>query len=107
MLMVAGVERYYQFARCFRDEDLRADRQPEFTQIDIEMSFVDREEIYATMEGLIAKIWKETIGVELPLPFPRMPYHEALKRFVVDKPGERIGKEVVEVRPRSEAAEQR
>ncbi|HLS28654.1 MAG TPA: aspartate--tRNA ligase [Opitutales bacterium] len=99
MLMVAGVERYYQFARCFRDEDLRADRQPEFTQIDIEMSFVDREEIYATMEGLIAKIWKETIGVELPLPFPRMPYHEAMNRFGVDKPDTRFGMELVDVGP--------
>lgn len=97
MLMVAGVERYYQFARCFRDEDLRADRQPEFTQIDIEMSFVDREEIYATMEGLIAKIWKETLGVDLPLPFPRMPYYEAMNRFGVDKPDTRFEMELVDV----------
>jgi aspartyl-tRNA synthetase len=99
MLMVAGVERYYQFARCFRDEDLRADRQPEFTQIDIEMSFIDREEIYATMEGLVSRMWKETLGVELQTPFPRMPYHEAMNRYGVDKPDTRFGLELVDVGP--------
>ncbi len=97
MLMVAGVERYYQFARCFRDEDLRADRQPEFTQIDIEMSFVDREEMYATMEGLISRIWSETLGVRLQTPFPRMPYHEAMNRYGIDKPDTRFDLELVDV----------
>lgn len=99
MLMVAGVERYYQFARCFRDEDLRADRQPEFTQIDIEMSFVDREEVYATMEGLVSRIWKEALGVDLKTPFPRMAYHEAMNRYGVDKPDTRFEMELVDVGP--------
>lgn len=97
MLMVAGVERYYQFARCFRDEDLRADRQPEFTQIDLEMSFVDREDVYALMEGLISRIWKESLGVDLPTPFPRMPYHDAMNRYGVDKPDTRFEMELVDV----------
>lgn len=97
MLMVAGVERYYQFARCFRDEDLRADRQPEFTQIDLEMSFVDREDVYAIMEGLISRIWKDSIGVELETPFKRMPYHEAMNRYGVDKPDTRFEMELVDV----------
>ncbi len=99
MLMVAGVERYYQFARCFRDEDLRADRQPEFTQIDIEMSFIDREDIYATMEGLIRQVWKETLGVDLPAQFPRMSYQDAMNRFGVDKPDTRFAMELVDVGP--------
>ncbi|MGA1204236.1 MAG: aspartate--tRNA ligase [Opitutales bacterium] len=90
MLMVAGVERYYQLARCFRDEDLRADRQPEFTQIDIEMSFIDREDMYALIEGLVARIWKETIGVDVPIPFPRMSYQDAMNQYGVDKPDTRF-----------------
>jgi aspartyl-tRNA synthetase len=97
MLMVAGVERYYQFARCFRDEDLRADRQPEFTQIDIEMSFIDREDIYATMEGLIRRVWKATLNVDLPERFPRMSYSDAMNRFGVDKPDTRFALELVDV----------
>ncbi len=94
MLMVAGVERYYSLARCFRDEDLRADRQPEFTQIDLEMSFIDREDMYAMIEGMLARIWKETLEVDLPLPFPRLSYHEAMNRYGVDKPDTRFGLEL-------------
>ena len=94
MLMVAGVERYYQLARCFRDEDLRADRQPEFTQLDIELSFIDREDMYALIEGLMAAVWKEVIGVELQTPFLRMSYFDAMNRFGVDKPDMRFDLEL-------------
>ncbi|MDX2110660.1 MAG: aspartate--tRNA ligase [Verrucomicrobiota bacterium] len=97
MLMVAGMERYYQIARCFRDEDLRADRQPEFTQIDIEVSFVEREDMYNLLEGMLARIWKVAKGVDIPLPFPRMAYHEAMNRYGVDKPDTRYGLELVEL----------
>ncbi len=97
MLMVAGMERYYQIARCFRDEALRADRQPEFTQIDIEMSFIDREDMYAMIEGMLKRIWKEVLGVDIPTPFPRMPYKEAMNRFGVDKPDTRYGLEMVDL----------
>ncbi|MEZ5275999.1 MAG: aspartate--tRNA ligase [Opitutaceae bacterium] len=94
ILMVAGVERYYQIARCFRDEDLRADRQPEFTQLDIEVSFIDREGMYALMEGLCQKIWKDVLGVEIPKTFPRMTFADAMNRFGVDKPDTRFGMEL-------------
>ena len=90
MLMVAGVERYYQLAKCFRDEDLRADRQPEFTQIDIEVSFVDREGMYSLMEGLMKRIWKDVLDVDIPTPFPRMSFHDAMNQYGVDKPDTRF-----------------
>lgn len=90
MLMVAGVERYYQLAKCFRDEDLRADRQPEFTQIDVEVSFIDREGMYALMEGLMKQIWKDVLNIDIPAPFPRMTFHDAMNQYGVDKPDTRF-----------------
>lgn len=97
MLMVAGVERYYQIARCFRDEDLRADRQPEFTQIDIEASFIEREDMYSLVEGMLARIWKDVLGVRIETPFPRIAYREAMDRFGVDKPDTRFALELVDL----------
>jgi aspartyl-tRNA synthetase len=96
MLMVAGVERYYQLARCFRDEDLRADRQPEFTQVDLEMSFIDREDMYALIEGLLKEVWQKTLGEEIQTPFLRMPFEEAMNRFGSDKPDMRFDLEIVD-----------
>ncbi len=96
MLMVAGIERYYSLAKCFRDEDLRADRQPEFTQVDLEMSFIDREDIYALIEGLLKRVWKNVLGVDIPTPFPRMPFHEAMNRYGVDKPDTRFAMELMD-----------
>ncbi|MCC7375336.1 MAG: aspartate--tRNA ligase [Verrucomicrobiales bacterium] len=96
ILMVAGVERYFQLARCYRDEDLRADRQPEFTQVDIEMSFIEREDIYALIEGLLHRVWKAALGVEIPIPFRRMSFDEALNRYGIDKPDTRFGMELVD-----------
>lgn len=97
LLMVGGVERYYQIARCFRDEDLRADRQPEFTQIDIETSFLSQEDIMALMEKMMSKLMKEVKGVEVAAPFPRMGYDEAMNRYGSDKPDTRFGLELVDV----------
>jgi aspartyl-tRNA synthetase len=97
LLMVGGLERYYQVARCFRDEDLRADRQPEFTQLDMEMSFLEQEQILALNEGLIAAIWKSVKGIELPRPFPRLTWHEAMDRYGTDRPDTRYGMELVNV----------
>lgn len=97
MLMVGGVERYYQIARCFRDEDLRADRQPEFTQIDIETSFLSQEDIISLMENMMAKVMKEVKGVDVPAAFPRMTYDEAMSRFGSDKPDTRFGLELVDL----------
>ena len=97
MLMVAGVDRYFQIAKCFRDEDLRADRQPEFTQIDVEMSFITREDMYAIIEGLLAAVWLAARGETIPTPFPRMPFIEAMERFGSDKPDTRFGIELVDL----------
>jgi len=97
MLMVAGVERYFQLAKCFRDEDLRADRQPEFTQIDVEMSFITREDMYEVIEGLLAHIWQVARGETIGRPFPRMTFQEAMERFGSDKPDTRFGMELVDV----------
>jgi aspartyl-tRNA synthetase len=94
ILMVAGVERYFQIARCFRDEDLRADRQMEFTQVDVEASFVDREDIYELFEGMLRKVWKDVLGTEIAAPFPRMQFSDAMNRFGVDKPDLRFGLEL-------------
>ena len=94
LLMVAGFERYFQIVRCFRDEDLRRDRQPEFTQIDIETSFLDRDDFLPIIEGLVAAMWKAVKGVELSLPFPRIAYDEAIARYGSDKPDVRFGLEL-------------
>ncbi|HUG11868.1 MAG TPA: aspartate--tRNA ligase [Opitutaceae bacterium] len=96
ILMVAGVEKYFQIARCFRDEDLRADRQMEFTQVDVEASFVDREDIHALFEGMLAKVWKDVLGTELKTPFPRLTFKDAMNRYGVDKPDTRYALEIAD-----------
>lgn len=97
LLMVGGMERYFQICKCFRDEDLRADRQPEFTQIDMEMSFAGEEDIFAVVEGMLARVFAKTLGVDLPLPFPRIAHAEALERFGTDKPDLRFALELRDV----------
>ncbi|MDB6044329.1 MAG: aspartyl-tRNA synthetase [Gammaproteobacteria bacterium] len=97
LLMVAGFDRYYQIVRCFRDEDLRADRQPEFTQLDIETSFLSQDDIMAIMEGLVRHFFKEVLGADLPNPLPRMTFAEAMRRYASDKPDLRIALELVDV----------
>jgi aspartyl-tRNA synthetase len=96
ILMVGGIERYYQIARCFRDEDQRADRQLEFSQIDIEMSFIEREDIYSLVEGLLKRIWKTTRNIDVPTPFKRLTFQEAINRYGIDKPDTRFGMELVD-----------
>ena len=97
LLMVGGLERYYQLARCFRDEDFRKDRQPEFTQIDLEMSFVTREDVIGVGEAIVSTLWRELAGYEIPLPLPRMTYADAMARFGSDKPDLRFGVELTDL----------
>jgi aspartyl-tRNA synthetase len=97
LFMVAGMDRYFQIVRCFRDEDLRMDRQPEFTQIDVEMSFISEEDIYALIEGLVKQVWHDTLGVAVPGPFLRMSYAEAMARFGEDKPDLRNPLELADI----------
>ena len=97
LLMISGFDRYIQLARCFRDEDLRADRQPEFTQIDLEMSFVDVDDILKIGEGCIQRLMKETLGVDIPMPLPRLKYNEAMNRYGSDKPDTRFGMEITDI----------
>lgn len=97
LLMIAGMDRYYQITKCFRDEDLRADRQPEFTQIDMELSFVDEEDIISINEGLMKHLFEQTLGVQLDIPFARMSYHDAIRRYGTDRPDTRFGLELVDL----------
>jgi aspartyl-tRNA synthetase len=96
LLMVGGMDKYFQLARCFRDEDCRADRQPEFTQIDLEMSFIEREDIYRLIEGLLHRIWKDVLGMEIKIPFERVTFESALNEYGSDKPDRRFGMKLVD-----------
>ena len=91
LLMVSGFDKYFQIAHCFRDEDARGDRQPEHTQIDIEMSFVSKEDVFSLIEGMLHSVFKKTLQIELPIPFPRLTYHETMDRYGTDKPGSQGG----------------
>jgi aspartyl-tRNA synthetase len=104
LLMISGYDRYFQIVKCFRDEDLRADRQPEFTQIDVEMSFIDREDIYSLMEGMMKKLLADTVAVQVATPFPRLTYEEAIARYGVDNPDIRFGLEISDVSPAFEGS---
>ena len=107
LLMVAGFERYFQIVKCFRDEDLRADRQPEFTQVDLEMSFIREEQVYDLIEGWIAQLFQDLLGIALQPPFPRMSYAEAMDRFGTDRPDTRFGLELVDVTDLASSSEVR
>src|SRR6476660_5894683 len=96
ILMISGFDRYFQLARCFRDEDQRADRQLEFTQVDLEMSFIEREDIYALIEGLLKRVWKTALNLDIPTPFKRLTFQEAINRYGIDKPDTRFGMELVD-----------
>lgn len=104
ILMIAGFDRYFQIVKCFRDEDLRADRQPEFTQVDVEISFAREETVYEIIEDLMAALWKDIKGIDLPTPFPRMPYAEAMSRYGSDKPDLRFGLEIEDLSPAFEGS---
>src|SRR5260370_40985579 len=95
--MVAGFDRYFQIVKCFRDEDLRLDRQPEFTQIDLEMSFVTEDDVFAVVEELITALWREVLGVEIPRPFPRMPDAQSMREYGNDKPDLPFGMQHVDL----------
>ena len=97
LLMVAGMDRYYQIVRCFRDEDLRADRQPDFTQLDVEMSFVNEDDVQPLVEEMLVQVWSQTLGVEIETPFMRLPYEEAMRRYGSDKPDLRYGMELADL----------
>src|SRR5439155_24927668 len=97
LLMVAGIDRYYQLVRCFRDEDLRADRHWEFTQLDLEMSFATEEDVFTILEGMFARVWQEMLGEEIRLPWPRLTYEEAMRRYGSDKPDTRYGMELADL----------